>query len=54
MATTERQTSSSRVESRAIVSAPDKVIQVEQVRISEHQKLSVASAIRAGKAARSE
>jgi len=44
--------SSSRIESRSTVSPPDRVIQVEQVRISELQKSSIASAIRAGRALR--
>ena len=54
MATKELQKSSSRVESRNIVSAPNKVIQVEQVRVSEHQKSLVTSAIRTGRADKSD
>ena len=46
--------SSLQVESRATVSAPGRVIQVEQVRISEHHKSAVATAIRTGRAAKSD
>jgi hypothetical protein len=42
-----------RVESRVTVSAPTRTIQVQQVRISEHHRSSVALAIRAGRARRS-
>ena len=53
MALNELYTSSSRVESRDTVTAPNKVIQVEEVRVSEYQKSSVTSAIRTGKADKS-
>lgn len=45
---------SPRVESRVTLTSPSRTIRVQQVRISEHQKSSVASAIRAGRNARSE
>lgn len=53
MAVNELYKSPSRVESRDIVSAPNKVIQIERVRVSEQQKSSVTSAIRTGKAEKS-
>jgi len=53
MAANELYKSSSRVESRDTVSAPNKVIQVEEVRVSEYQKSAVTSAIRTGKADKS-
>ncbi len=53
MAANDLYKSASRVESRDTVSAPNKVIQVEEVRVSEYQKSSVTSAIRAGKADKS-
>ena len=53
MAANELYKSSSRVESRDTVSAPNKVIQVEEVRVSAYQKSSVTSAIRTGKADKS-
>jgi len=53
MAANDLYKSASRVESRDIVSAPNKVIQVEEVRVSEYQKSSVTSAIRTGKADKS-
>mgnify|MGYP006955700116 CR=1 FL=1 len=54
MAANELHKSSSRVESRHTGSAPNKVIQIEQVRVSEYQKSSVTSAIRTGKADKSD
>jgi len=45
------QSVSARIESRAVVSEPTRVIQVEHVRISQFQKSAVASALRAGRAA---
>jgi len=53
MVANELYASSSRVESRDTVSAPNKVIQIEKVRVSEYQKSSVTSAIRTGKADKS-
>jgi hypothetical protein len=43
---------SPRVESRVTLTSPSRTIRVQQVRISEQQKSSVASAIRAGRNAR--
>ena len=51
-AASNRTPSPTRVESRVIVSAPLRVIVVEEIRVSEQQQTSVASAIRAGRAAR--
>jgi hypothetical protein len=41
--------SKTRVTGRTVVSEPSRVIRVEQVRVSDEQKSSVASAIRAGR-----
>jgi hypothetical protein len=54
MAANELYKSSSRVASRDTLSAPNKVIQVERVHVSEYQKSSVTSAIRTGKAEKSD
>ena len=54
MAANELYKPASRVQSRDTVSAPNKVIQVEEVRVSEYQKSSVTSAIRTGKADKSD
>jgi hypothetical protein len=40
-----------RVADRHVVSEPDRVIQVERVRVSQEQQTSVNSAIRAGRQA---
>ena len=40
---------SPRVTGRTVVSEPSRTIQVERVRVSDEQKSSVASAIRAGR-----
>jgi hypothetical protein len=45
-------THATRVTNRDIVSKPQRVIEVERVRVSEEQRSSVANAIRSGRASK--